>query len=83
VDQQTRGRHASQELAVLFGVLLAEAVALLVWAVASRDWEQVAVGGLLCVSTGINFSAQLRGLRSAEPAVRQDVTPAPDSPGQG
>lgn len=83
MNQQTRRRHARQELTVLFGVLLAIAVALVVWAVVSRDWEQVAVSGLLCISMGINFSVNLRRLRSADPEGRQDVILAPDAPERG
>jgi len=83
VDQQTRRRHASQELAVLFGVFLAAAVPLVVANVAARDWDWVAASGLLCFGMGINFSVHVRRFCSAAPEGRQDVTPSSDLPEGG
>jgi 4-amino-4-deoxy-L-arabinose transferase-like glycosyltransferase len=71
VDHQTRVRRGRQEWLVVLCLLLAAAVAGLIYGLVTRHWVTAAMAALLVVSMGINVYGQWRRLRAIGRATRE------------
>lgn len=60
VDRRTRQLHAWQEVTAVFCLILAVALAILVFGLARGDRTGMVLGGLMTLSAGLNLRVQFR-----------------------